>query len=57
VNDKKSNGMLHFYKVNGKWEYVTADEYEEKKSTLPDLCFVTKCPIEDLENKEWPDLD
>jgi hypothetical protein len=24
---------------------------------LPDLCFAIKCPIEDLETLNWPDLD
>lgn len=50
-------GFLHFYKKDGKWNYVTEAEYEQKKAELPDLCFACKYPIQDLESKPFPDLD
>jgi hypothetical protein len=54
---KKAKGILHFYKKDGAWVFVTEDEFEQRKSELPDLCFAIKSPIEDIETKEWPDLD
>jgi hypothetical protein len=53
---KKAKGMLHLYKKGDEWQYVTEEEYEAKKSELPDLCFAVRCPIEDIPSKEWPDL-
>lgn len=52
-----SQGLLHFYKKDGKWQYVNAEEYETKKDTLPPLCLAIRCPIKDLESQEWPDLE
>lgn len=52
-----SQGLLHFYKKNGKWEQVSADEYETEKNNLPPLCLAIRCPIKDLEKQEWPDLE
>jgi hypothetical protein len=54
---KQVQGLVHFYKKEGEWQFVSEDEYEAKKSELPDLCLVIKCPIEDLPSREWPDLD
>lgn len=54
---KKAKGLLHLYKQNGEWKYVTEEDYEEKKAELPDLCFAIKCPIENLTSLDWPDLE
>lgn len=43
-----AKGLIHFYQtpaadVRGKqWHFVTAEEYEAKKNTLPDICFATR---------------
>lgn len=52
----KSNGLLHFYKKDDQWHFVSSADYEAKKTELPDLCFAIKCPIEKISEKEWPDL-
>ena len=36
-------GLLHFYRKDDKWHYVTSDELKNKK--LPDLCFATYAPV------------
>ena len=53
---RKAKGLLHLYKKGDQWQYVTEEEYEAKKSELPDLCFAVRCPIADVPSKEWPDL-
>jgi hypothetical protein len=48
--DKKAKGILHFFfDSNNQIQYVSQDEYEAKKETLPDLCFAIKAPITDVE--------
>jgi hypothetical protein len=54
---RQAKGLLHLYKEKGAWKFLTESEYESKKGELPDLCFAIKCPIEDVENLPWPDLD
>jgi hypothetical protein len=54
---KQVRGLLHFFKRDGEWHFIPEDEYEARKSELPDLSFAIKCPIEDLTSLEWPDLD
>jgi hypothetical protein len=56
-NGKQVHGLLHFFKQGGEWHFIPQDEYEAKKSELPDLSFAIKCPVEDLQSLEWPDLD
>ena len=54
-----TEGILHFYQeehpekeIDGKkvklWKFVTAENYEEHKSSLPDLCFASRHPIKEL---------
>lgn len=52
---KVVTGLLHFYKKDGKWVYVP--ESETSTHVYPDICFAIKCPIEDIESKNWPDLE
>jgi len=54
---KKAKGLLHLYKQNGVWKFVTEEDYEQRKAELPDLCFAIKCPIENLTSLDWPDLE
>ena len=49
-------GLIHFYKKEGVWEFITAEEYEEKKAELPALSFATRHSISDLNSKIFPDL-
>lgn len=50
------NGVLHFYKKDGKWVYVS--EEESKTHEFPDISFAIKSPMKGLENNEnWPDLE
>ena len=55
----EATGLMHFYRVDhptkildGKkakmWKFVTAEQYEERKDELPDLCFATRHPIKAL---------
>lgn len=54
---KVAHGMLHFYKKGGEWHYVSEDEYQSKKASLPAITFAARCPINDIPSKEWEDLD
>ena len=43
IPDKPTaTGLTHFYKENGEWKFVSSDDYEAKKESLPHLCFATK---------------
>ncbi|CDW84904.1 hect e3 ubiquitin [Stylonychia lemnae] len=58
VNGELKTGILHVYKDEaGKLQYLTQDEYEAKKDTLPDICLALKSQVENLENIELPDLN
>lgn len=58
VPDKpEATGLIHFHKKpDGNWAFITADEYEEKKGELPDLCFATRHPITGFSDKNFEDL-
>lgn len=43
------NGLLHAYLKDGKWQFMSSDEYCTKSADLPDICLAFKCPIKDLE--------
>jgi len=55
--DKFETGLLHFFKKDDKWNFVTETELESKKKDLPALSFAIKNPIKNIESLEWPDLD
>ena len=58
VPDKpEAKGLIHFFKKDGSWNFVTEEEYEEKKGDLPRLCFATRTPIASFSDKTFPDLD
>jgi hypothetical protein len=48
--------LVHFYKKEGNWEFVTSDEYEEKKGVLPKLSYATRHSISDFSSKTFADL-
>lgn len=50
-------GMIHCYKKDDQWHFVTENDYEEKKNEMPALCFAFKSPIKDMADKEWLDLE
>lgn len=54
---RKANGLLHFYKKKNEWMFVTEDEYELQRDSLPPLTFATWCPIENMDTRTWHDLD
>jgi len=54
---KQATGLLHFYQQEGKWVYVTSEEYAAKKNDLPNVCFAIRAPITNLEAQEFPDLE
>ena len=47
--DRTVNGMLHAYLKDGKWHFMSSDDYRTNSSDLPDICLAFKCPIKDLE--------
>lgn len=53
----KSHGLIHFYKKAGNWVFLPAEQYEAKKAELPAVCFAAKCPLKDIDSKQWPELD
>ena len=38
-------GLIHFYKQDNEWKFLTSAEYEEHKGELPPLSFATRHPI------------
>ena len=59
-----ATGLLHFYQeehpekeINGQkvkqWKFLTAEEYEERKGSLPDLCFATRHCIKGLAERMY----
>ena len=50
----ESKGLIHFYQTpeeaegGKKWKFLTSEEYEAQKDTLPDVCFATRHPINSL---------
>jgi len=55
-NNPDATGLIHFFKKDGNWEFVTQEEYETKKEQLPKLCFATRYPISDFSERNFPDL-
>ena len=50
-------GLIHFYKKDNGWNFITESEYKEKKGEIPDLCFACRNPINNFQEKTFPDLD
>lgn len=48
-------GPMHFWE-DDTWHYLSAEGYQQKKDSLPNLVFTAKYPISDLENRPWPDI-
>ena len=49
-------GLVHFYKKDGEWQFITAENYQKEKDTLPKLSFACRHTINGFKDKEWPDL-
>ena len=58
-DNAEATGLFHFYQedhpekmIEGKkakvWKFITEAEYEERKDSLPDVCFATRHYIEGL---------
>ena len=58
----EAKGLLHFYQVehpdkeiDGKkvkqWKFLTEEQYQENKATLPDICFATRHKIKGLSER------
>jgi hypothetical protein len=42
--------VLHAYQLNGKWHYMSQEEYESTNgANLPNICIAFKCPIPNLD--------
>ena len=52
----EATGLIHFFKKDEVWNFVTAEEYEQNKDTLPRLSFATRHPIKDFNSKNFVDL-
>ena len=52
----EASGLIHFYKKENEWKFVTEDEYEAKKDELPAICFATRHAIANFSDKTFPDL-
>jgi hypothetical protein len=51
-------GTMHFYKgSDGNWHFLSKNGYQQVKKDLPAICFVTKYYIEDIQGKEWPEIN
>lgn len=51
-------GTMHFYKdSDNKWHFLSKQGYDRVKLELPAICFATKYHIEDIQGKDWPEID
>ena len=50
-------GLIHFYKQNEEWKFITNSEYEERKGELPPISFATRHPIGSFLDKNFPNLE
>ena len=56
-NKPEATGLIHFYQSeDGKWNFVSEEDYQSQKSQLPDICFATRHPIKNFETKSFPNL-
>ena len=56
-NKPNATGLIHFYKQEGSWKYVTEDEFEAKKAELPKLTYATRHSIQGFNDKVFADLE
>ena len=55
-NKPAANGLIHFYKKGADWNFMTEEDYTQKKAELPPLSFATRHRIDAFNDKPWPDL-
>jgi hypothetical protein len=53
-----SSGLTHAFKDGQRWKFIAEDEYESRKSELPELSFAIQYPFSNFEHKALalPDL-
>lgn len=45
-DNPKAKGLIHFYQNEAKeWKFVTQEQYEAQKDSLPNVCFATRHPM------------
>ena len=50
TQEKTVKGVLHAYQKEGKWHYMSQEEYETTKGAdLPDISLAFKCPIPNMD--------
>ncbi len=50
AEEKTFKGVLHAYQKDGKWHYMSQEEYETTQGAdLPEICLAFKCPIPNME--------
>lgn len=52
-DNPEAKGLIHFYQEKDdagvkEWKFVTQEQYEDKKESLPDVCFATRHSIKKL---------
>ena len=58
IPDKpKERGLIHFYRKDNQWHFLTQDEYHQKKATLPLLSFACRYPIAGFQEHQFPNLE
>ena len=49
-------GLIHFFKKENGWNFVSESEYQEKKGEIPNLCYACRNPIKNFQERQFPDL-
>lgn len=41
---------MHAYQKEGKWNFMSEEDYENDSKNLPDVSIAFKCPIQNMDN-------
>jgi len=45
-DNPQATGLIHFFQNAAKeWKFVTQDQYDAQKDSLPEVCFATRHPM------------
>jgi hypothetical protein len=47
--NKVASGIMHAYQKDGKWVYMSEEDYKQNSQSLPDVCIAFKCQIPNMD--------
>ena len=50
---------MHFWQSDGEWHFVSLEGYEKLKNEnlIPDICYAIKYPINNIQDRQWPEVN